>query len=369
IGIMQDHLEQSQYGTGSEAVLQLSIVVSVADSLLNLLSIVAQILLSKFDLRTVMFMAGMLCTLGLELASLNTEIWHLIISIGIIFGSGSSVFFYASNVLIPQWLHKKQGIALGIVSCGGCIGGCALPFIMTSLNHSFGSKWCFRVLGFICFVTFSVAALLLKDKKKRQPQKIKDIVDFSVLKNKNLLIWCLADNIIEAAFYVPYFFVPSHATSLGLSDTKTSIIISLSFAVSGLGRIAAGHIGDRIGYINVTIISCVIASLSSFLMWTLANDFVTLLAFACVYGLTAGVFQSLGASITNVVEKDKFESAYTIFLILTAISFYGLNVVAVIEAPNFLTAKIFTGLAYFVGALNLLYLKSRLSDQFFLSRL
>ncbi|CAO3591444.1 unnamed protein product [Absidia cylindrospora] len=364
---MQDHLEQSQYGTGSKAVLQLSIVVSVADSLLNLLSIVAQILLSKFELRTVMFIAGMLCTLGLELASLNTEIWHLIISIGVIFGSGSSVF--SINVLIPQWLDKKQGIALGIVSCGGCIGGCVLPFIMTSLNRSFGTKWCFRVLGFICFVIFSAAALLLKEKKKREPKKIKDIVDFSVLRNKNLLIWCLADNIIEAAFYVPYFFVPSHATSLGLSDTKTSIIISLSFAVSGFGRIAAGYIGDRIGYINVTIISCVIAGLSSFLMWTLANDFAMLLAFACVYGLTSGVFQSLGASITNVVEKDKFESAYTLFLILTAISFYGLNVVAAIEAPNFLTAKIFTGLAYFVGALSLLYLKSRLSNQFFRSRL
>jgi Na+-driven multidrug efflux pump len=94
---MQNHLEQTQYGSSSSVVLQLSLVASIADSLLNLMSILAQFLLTKYGLRDIMFASALLCTAGLEAASFGTEPWHLIISIGVVFGTGASVFFYVSH--------------------------------------------------------------------------------------------------------------------------------------------------------------------------------------------------------------------------------------------------------------------------------
>jgi glucose-6-phosphate-specific signal transduction histidine kinase len=114
------------------------------------------------------------------------------------------------------------------------------------------------------------------------------------------------------------------------------------------------------------------ASLSSFLIWTFASDFGTLLTFACLYGMTGGVFAALAPSITRITEKDKFESGYTMFLILTAISFYGLNLATAIESsahlPNFLACKIFTGSTYLIGVLILVLLKIRLSNGTLFSR-
>jgi hypothetical protein len=100
-------------------------------------------------------------------------------------------------------------------------------------------------------------------------------------------------------------------------------------------------------------------------IWVFAFDFSMLVAFSCVCGFTFGVFITLGPVITKIVERQRFESAYSLFLILTMFSMFGPNIAAGIEAiahsPFFLTYKVFTGVAYFSGALILIILKLRLS--------
>jgi predicted MFS family arabinose efflux permease len=81
---------------------------------------------------------------------------------------------------------------------------------MTSLNDKYNASWCFRVLGFMSFVIFMGAAFSFKqkDKKEKNANTFKKTVDFSVLKNKNLLIWCMAHSVLEAGYFVPYLFLP-----------------------------------------------------------------------------------------------------------------------------------------------------------------
>ncbi|KAI8096594.1 major facilitator superfamily domain-containing protein [Halteromyces radiatus] len=363
--VLQDHYEQHVFGANVHTAFYLSLVGALANCVMNLMSVFAQILLSKFGIKGVMLVACILCTSGLELASLSTEIWHLLLTQGVLFGSGCSIIFYVGMSTVPQWFKKREGIALGIVSSGSCIGGLVMPFIITPLNRSLGVSWCYRVLGLISLVIFVCACILFKDKTARQEnKKIKDIVDLAVLKNRDLLVWCFADTLIEMGYYVPYFFLPSYGTFLGLSDSQGSLLISTASACNAIGRIITGHIGDKIGYMNTTIISCFIAGSSSLLLWSFAFDFGLLMAFASIYGLTGGVFVSLGPSITKIVEKDRFDSGYSLFLILTMLAMFGPNLAAAVESSvhsySFLTYKLFTGMAYVVGTLVLLYLKIKL---------
>jgi MFS family permease len=133
------------------------------------------------------------------------------------------------------------------------------------------------------------------------------------------------------------------------------------------------YVGDKVGYINIIIISCLLASGSALILWTLASDFQTLASFSCIYGATSGVFVTLAPSVTRIVEKKKFESAYALFLILTMISTFGPNLAALIEqfaqTKDYFAYKAFTGLAYLVGTLILMGLKSKLSDGHIFSRL
>jgi MFS family permease len=109
---------------------------------------------------------------------------------------------------IPHWFAKRQGVALGIVSSGTCVGGLILPCIITPLNRTLGVAWSFRIMGLINFATCLTASIFFKDKNPREKKSLGSIVDFSVFRNKNFLIWCLADGLIESGYYVPYFFLP-----------------------------------------------------------------------------------------------------------------------------------------------------------------
>ncbi|CAO3597809.1 unnamed protein product [Absidia cylindrospora] len=366
LGVLQDYYEQHVFGSSSSVIFHLSLVGATSNCFMNLMSVFAQILLSKFGIKGVMLIAALLCTSGLELASQSTEIWHLVLTQGVLFGSGLSIVFYVGMSSLPQWFDKREGTALGIVSGGSSIGGLVMPFIITPMNRSLGVSWCLRILGLINLVICLVACALFKDKKKRKQQtKVRDIVDLSVLKNKDLLIWVLADNLIESGYYIPMFFVPSYATSLGLSDSQGSLLVSLASAMNAVGRMIAGPIADRIGYMNVTIICSLIAGSSSLLIWTFATDFPMLALFSCLFGSTGGIFVSLGPSITKIVEKKKFDSAYALFLIMTVLSMFGPNLAACIESSvetgAFVTYKMFTGLTYISGTLVLLYLKIKVS--------
>ncbi|KAI8341066.1 major facilitator superfamily domain-containing protein [Chlamydoabsidia padenii] len=367
IGVFQNYYEQHVFGTSASAVFRLSLVGATANCFINLMSLLAQVLLSRLGSKSVLFVAAVLCAAGLELASLSTEIWHLILSIGVLYGSGCSLVFFICMSTLPQWFEKRQGMVLGIVSSGSCVGGLVFPLIITHLSHSVGIEWCCRALGLISFVMFLIACTFFKDKTALplEKKKLVNIVDFSVLKNRYLLVWCLAENFIEAGYYVPFFFLPSYATSLGLSDSQGSLLVSMLSATNAIGRIVAGHLGDKIGYINTTIISCTICSISCLFIWTISFDFPMLMVFSCMCGLSFGVFVTMGPAITRIVEKQRFESAYSLFLIMTMLSMFGPNIAvgidAVIHSGSFLTYKIFTGVAYFTGALILVGLKLRLT--------
>ncbi|KAG0180950.1 hypothetical protein DFQ29_009771 [Apophysomyces sp. BC1021] len=121
--------------------LQLSFVGSFANFSLNFWSPFSQILISFIGTRWGLAIATVLCTTGLELASLSTKIWQLYLTQGFLYGAGASIIFYAAMSSVSQWFSKKKGLALGIISSGSCIGGVIIPFIMTVLNNRLGVGW------------------------------------------------------------------------------------------------------------------------------------------------------------------------------------------------------------------------------------
>lgn len=150
---------------------------------------------------------------------------------------------------------------MGVMVSGSGIGGLIMPFVMTVLNESLGGAWyvlilissckidlsyclrCYRVLGIITFVTSLLATLLLKEKpsaKKVKKTQLSDIVDLSLCKNSNFMIWCVAGNLSMLSYFIPAFYLPSHATKIGLSPSQGSVLVAVFSAVNVIGRIISG---------------------------------------------------------------------------------------------------------------------------------
>lgn len=111
--------------------------------------------------------------------------------------------------IVPQWFDKRRGLALGLAASGSGIGGLIMPFIMNALLQKFGQGWTYRIIGFICLVLGSFATFLVREKyPSTGRKKLSDIVQWSVLKDSNLVLWCVAATVTLFGYLIPFFYLP-----------------------------------------------------------------------------------------------------------------------------------------------------------------
>ncbi|KAI8641200.1 major facilitator superfamily domain-containing protein [Parasitella parasitica] len=378
IGIMQNYFEQDEKMQGVDNLsLQLSFVGTIFNIFINLLGPLGQVLLSILQPRTVLFISVSICSLGLLLASFCKNVWQLYLTQGAIYGIGSSIMFYIALTIVPLWFVKHKGMALGIISSGISIGGLIMPQIMEPLNTNLGAAWCYRIMSLICFVVGVLSCALFSNNSEEDSEKkggsrssklaLKEMFDFSIIKNWRFLLWVFIDILLEGGYNVPYFFLPSYATFLGLSTSQGAAILSTSSGMNAFGRIIYSFIADYVGHVNIVIIYTIISGLSCLLLWVYANTFGVLMAFAIVFGFFGGAFITLTPTITLLVTgHEKFESGLSVFLVLTVASMFGPNLASAIEssspaAKEYDSYKYFTGTCYLAGAILLCVFKLSLN--------
>ncbi|KAI8394330.1 major facilitator superfamily domain-containing protein [Radiomyces spectabilis] len=371
-GVMQDYYQQNLFYDDPNAALNLSFVGTIILVFFNLMSPVGQILASIFDSRIVMLLGTFCITLSLEMAGFSSQVWHLYLSQGVLFGFGASMLYVTIMGIAPQWFNRRRGLALGIIVSGSGVGGLIMPFIMQPINAKLGAPWTYRVIGFVCLLCDVVACILVKDKYPRIKgrKRLQDIIQLKVLKNVDFIIWVISADLCVLGYYVPYFFLPSYATHIGLSDSQGSSLVAISSACNFLGRVFAGYLADRIGKLNTHTIFTFIGGLSSLLIWTFAYSYGTLVAFSVILGFFAGTYFSLLSPVTlSILGMEMFPSGLSLLLVFNVASVFGPSIASAIEgavdSEPFLSYKLFTGISFILGGVVLIILKLRLNKNIF----
>ncbi|CAO3597811.1 unnamed protein product [Absidia cylindrospora] len=381
IGVMQTYFNDHQLGMSSsetsqqaknQLVINLSFVGTMALIFTNICGPLAQILTSIWGHRIVLILGTLCVTLGLILAGFASEIWHLYLTQGILFGLGASLMYCTIMSVAPLWFNKRRGLALGIVASGSGIGGLIIPFIMDPINNGLGPSWTYRILGFICLACDLVAVVFVKPRVPvpRQRKRLSDIIKLNVLKDISFLLFCIGSMVVLLGYFIPYFFLPDYAKEIKLDSTQGASLVAVSSAMNFIGRILAGICADRIGKVNTNIIFTVIGGLSSLLIWTFAKTYGVLMAYAVVFGLFCGSYFALLSPITaQLLGFERFPTGLSVMLISNVVSVFGPNIASAInnsvDAEPFFTYKIFAGVAYLVGACILFALKLRLDRNIF----
>lgn len=102
---------------------------------------------------------------------------------------------------------------------------------------------CYRIVGVITFVISLIATVLLKEKKpatKAKKVNYRNMIDVSVCKDPKFIIWCIAGNLSMLSYFIPAFYLPSHATKIGLKPSQGSTLVAVFSAVNVAGRIISG---------------------------------------------------------------------------------------------------------------------------------
>ena len=211
----------------------------------------------------------------------------LFVTAGMSFGLGASLTYTMSNTLPVQWFNSKLGTANGLVKLGGGLGATIMAVVVQALIDKVGIPWTFRIFGFVSLVTGIPAALLIRE---RVPSHTTSFVDLSLFKSMPFCCLFLAGAVGTFALFVPPFFLPLFAHSVGLSASTGAGIVAAFNACTAIGRFGAGFACDRFGATNMILLTMALNAVSMLAIWPVSDTVGPLIVFAAMNGIANGAF-------------------------------------------------------------------------------
>ena len=211
----------------------------------------------------------------------------LFVTAGVSFGLGSSLTYTMSNTLPAQWFNSRLGTANGLVKLGGGLGSTVIAIVVQALIDKVGIPWTFRILGFVTLATGIPAAVLIRE---RVSSNNAPFIDLSLFKSIPFSCIFLAGAIGTFALFVPTFFLPLFAHSIGLSASTGAGIVAAFNACTAIGRFGAGFACDRFGSTNMLLLTMALNAVSMLTIWPVSNTIGPLVVFAAINGVANGAF-------------------------------------------------------------------------------
>ncbi|KAL1925517.1 uncharacterized protein VTP21DRAFT_400 [Calcarisporiella thermophila] len=316
----------------------LSFVGGLATGLIFTMGPISAPLIARFGYHVPMLVGSVLAPLGIALASLSTEVWHVYLTQAVVFGIGCSLLFISSIALPAQWFEKRRALAVGICSSGSGIGGLVLAPLARHLINIMGFRWCLRVMAFISFALCIMATFFARARiplsQRRAGNKSFDV---SLLRIPGFLSLIAFSFINLFGYALPFFYTPSYATFIGLSKETGALFVGIMSGINAICRVILGYLGDRYGRINMQFTAVFLSGLTCLLIWAFSYNYGTLLAFVILYGITGGGYWALTPTVAaEVVGVENLGSALSILYIFNVVplTFGGSILAALLQSTN-----------------------------------
>ncbi|CAO3611705.1 unnamed protein product [Mucor fragilis] len=287
---------------GKTDLLRIAFVGTSASALMLALGMFITPVIQKIGFRGTMCIGTVVAPLALILASFATELWHVYLSQGILFGIGAAFVFSPSVTLPSQWFTAKRALATGIAVSGSGVGGVCLSPMTQRLMVSIGYRNALRVQGAFGFGLLCISTALATSRYRPPPSlnsknRWYHIYDRSLISRRFMLLLGFSF-FVPFGYVAPFFLAPQYVQSIGLDTSTGAAMISVMSAANAVCRITLGYLADRSGRFNTMFCCTFLAGLFTMVIWQFATSYGTFVAYCVLYGLTAGGFVSLLPVIT-----------------------------------------------------------------------
>ena len=183
---------------------------------------------------------------------------------GVMYGLGACLLYSISNTLPTQYFSARLGLASGIVKLGGGVGAAVLAVTVNAMISNVGIPWTFRILGLSSLATGLPAAWFIRE---RAPIGRLPFVDLALFRNLPFTAIFCAGAIGTFALFVPPFFLPLVAQSIGLNSSTGAGLVGAFNACTAVGRFLAGWSNDFIGPVNMFLLAMTLNAVSMLAIW------------------------------------------------------------------------------------------------------
>jgi MFS family permease len=288
------------------------------------------------------------------------ELWHFILSFGVLTGFGSSLLFTPSIAAIGHWFRARRGFATGLACTAGGIGGVAFPLMLTSLFGRVGYGWATRALALVSLACSAASVLLIRS---RLPPATDATAhpDFRIFRRLPFLLATLGIFLLEFSLFIPLTYISSFALHKGFADDFAFHLLPILNASSTVGRALPGYYADVVGPFNVCILSVILSIVGCLCVWLpLGHTAAGLVVFAVIFGFASGTGISIAPVCIGTLCKTQEYGRYyaTTYTVVSFACLIGVPIGGTIVQAN---GGEYTGLmvctaAVYVGSLVFLFL-------------
>ncbi|THC99423.1 hypothetical protein EYZ11_001061 [Aspergillus tanneri] len=294
-------------------------------------------------------------TVSIMALSVSEEYYQFILSFSILGGLSSSAVLTPTLGTINHWFLKRRGLATGVATTSGGIGGIVWSAIFGALQDNLGFPWIVRILGFMSIGCFAVSLLLMET--RLPPNKSAGgTIDIRSLREVRFTIASIAVSFAEVGLMIMITYLPAYAASHGVTGALSYNLMSIFSATLIFGRVIPGLLADRWGRYNVMTVTGGVSMLLVLALWMKAGeDTAAIVTFAAFYGFWSS--PAVGLSPVCIAQISRTEDYGKRYGTTTAI--FGLSIlVAIPVAGEILKAQNpasgqetnYTGLIVFCGA-------------------
>jgi len=323
MGILQTSLSQDQLRHLPES--QISWIFSIFAFLFFFGGIVVGPLYDKYRLWPMMPIGYHGLALSLLLLSFCSSYYQYVLCLSVLGGASASVVWNRTIANLTHWFHSKQGLAVGLATSAGGIGGIIIPIILQRLKSQLDFHWAVRVLALITMVCSSIGIILTRSRLPGD-RAIKLVgLDWAGFRDNQFSLTIVATLVIDWAVLVPPAYLTLNAIQNGVNPVAAGYILAAMNASATLGRILPGFAADKLGRFNIMILCSTVCSMLCFSMWlNMGSNLGVMFTFAILYGFFSGPAYSLTpvcvAQLCRPgVYPRRYGTAYGIFSLATLV--------------------------------------------------
>ncbi len=249
----------------------------------------------------VLYASGMaLLALGSLIASHASELWHLYIGIGLLFGLGAgSVGMVPAAALISWWYGRRMGTAIGIAFAGFGCGSLVMVPLAQALIDAWGWREAYRSIGIalvvLCFAAVWLPWSAITAARPLAASRVHDSNSSSPLRAaiRQRRFWLLVQVMFFTAcgMYLVMVQAVAYLIDAGFSPLQAATAFGVAGMLSVVGVSSSGWFSDRFSPRSTASVSFVGTALGIATLYALTYyvSEILLVAYVLLFGICQGV--------------------------------------------------------------------------------
>lgn len=263
------------------------------------------------------WLGWVICLAGVLASSFAHTVGALIFTQGVMYGVGFTIFYYPILGMVNEYWVARRGMAYGLLCSASGFSGIIFPFSLAAMLDRYGSATTLRAVAVGLAVATGPLIFFIKGRLPITAEEATTVrTNWSFLRVPLFWVYSVSNLMQGLGYFFPSLYLPSYATTLGLSSRMGALLLALMSISQVFGQLSFGYLSDRRFSVNsLTLTSTIITAGAVLALWGLSRSFALLVVFALIYGFFAAGYTAMWARMGTAVTSES-TSAFAAFGLL-----------------------------------------------------